>query len=257
MCLLLLVLSIEHVGVEQHLSCCLTTSYLFANLLLALLSLTATWNGWFACLPNRCLGLEYISLCQPLLHGLYISIAPCIIFIARKHMWLHSISGDFRSLLLFSVLLLLLTFWYCMIRSPSYQGILEHFDRASISFARFKMLLGKIYALLAPMPTAHHFVNHMVSYFSSPSYLQNKWLIFFGLSFIFTSLFLPAFRCDLRVKWLESMLLLTFFLASSELLGGNLLMITVRCCARRFWYIASCVWHNEIPLTNVLQLFKT
>ena len=106
------------------------------------------------------------------------------------------------------------------------------------------------------MPTAHHFVNHMVSYFSSPSYLQNKWLIFFGLSFIFTSLFLPAFRCDLLVKWLESMLLLTFFLASSELLGGNLLMITVRCCARRFWYIASCVWHNEIPLTNVLQLFK-
>ena len=102
MCLLLLVLSIEHVGVEQHLSCCLTTSYLFANLLLALLSLTATWNGWFACLPNRCLGLEYISLCQPLLHGLYISIAPWIIFIARKHMWLHSISGDFRSLFFLS-----------------------------------------------------------------------------------------------------------------------------------------------------------
>jgi len=102
MCLLLLVLSIEHVGVEQHLSCCLTTSYLFANLLLALLSLTATWSGWFACLPNRCLGLEYISLCQPLLHGLFISIAPCIIFIARKHMWLHSISGDFRSLFFLS-----------------------------------------------------------------------------------------------------------------------------------------------------------
>ena len=59
------------------------------------------------------------------------------------------------------------------------------------------------------------------------------------------------------LKWLESMLLLTFFFASSELLDGHLLMITVRCCARRFWYIASCVWHNKIPLTNVLQLFKT
>jgi hypothetical protein len=51
--------------------------------------------------------------------------------------------------------------------------------------------------------------------------------------------------------------LFTFFLASSELLGGHLLMITVRCCARCFWYIASCIWHNKIPLTNVLQLFKT
>ena len=85
---------LEHVVVEQHLSCSLTTWYLFVNLLLALLSLTATWNGWFACLPYHCLGLEYISLCQPwVLHGLYISIAAWIIFIVRKNMWLHSISG--------------------------------------------------------------------------------------------------------------------------------------------------------------------
>ena len=42
----------------------------------------------------------YFNLCFA--NGLYISIAPCIIFIARKHMWLHSISGDFRSLFFLS-----------------------------------------------------------------------------------------------------------------------------------------------------------
>ena len=120
----LLVLSIEHVGVEQHLSCCLrtwtcccwTTSFLQLDNLISVCESIARFaiaDGnlkWLVRLSSLPLSWTWIYFPMPTLsaswalyfyccvdyfycHGLNISIAAWIIFIVRKNMWLHSISG--------------------------------------------------------------------------------------------------------------------------------------------------------------------